>query len=83
MEQDSNGKVIHDVYYFIARNCKKVKEPELDAGEKIETKLISFEEFINLAEEPRFWVSAEFINFLLRLQRDPAKKEDFRKTLFI
>ena len=82
MKHDNRGKVLHDVYYFIARNCKKVQEPQLDAGERIETKLISFEELINLSNEPRFWVGPEFIIRLLRMQMDPKQKEEFRKKLF-
>lgn len=76
------GKVIHESHYFIARNCKKVKEPELDAGEKIQIKFMTFEEFIMLTEEPRFWAAPEFVNHLIRLQHDPAKKEELRKLLF-
>ncbi|MBI4225345.1 MAG: NUDIX hydrolase [Candidatus Sungbacteria bacterium] len=77
-----SGKVLHEVHYFIARNCRKVQEPHLDAGEKIETKLITFDDFMRLTEEPRFWMSPEFITYLLRLQADSDKKEEFRKLLF-
>ncbi len=76
------GKVMHEIHYFIARNCKKVKEPELDAGEKIRTKLITFDELLALADKPNFWVPEEFISCLLLLQLDPAKKGEFRKLLF-
>lgn len=81
-KHDNHGKVIHDVYYYIARNCKKISEPNLDAGEKIETKLITFEEFIRLSEEPNFWVGPEFVIHLLRIQMNPGKKEEFRNLLF-
>ena len=76
------GKVVHEIHYFIARNCKKAKEPQLDAGERIRTNLITFDELLALADEPNFWVTEEFISYLLRLQLDPAKKEEFRKLLF-
>lgn len=82
LKHRADGKVLHDVYYFIARDCKKTREPRLDAGEKIETKCIAFDDFIGLSEEPRFWMSPEFITYLLRLQADPDKKEEFRKLLF-
>jgi ADP-ribose pyrophosphatase len=82
LKHGKDGKVLHEVYYFIARNCKKIKEPELDAGEKITTQLITFDKFIDLVDEPRFWVSQEFKNYLLRLQLDRKKKEDFKKILF-
>jgi len=82
MSHGKDGKVLHEVFYFIARNCQKIQEPDLDAGEKIETKLISFEDFIKLREEPRFWVSPEFINFLLQIQHDNRERESFKKLLF-
>lgn len=82
MKHGGKGKVVHEVFYFIARNCKKVQEAVLDAGEKIETKLINFDDLIKLADEPRFWIAPEFIIYLLRLQMDPEKKVEFRKLLF-
>lgn len=75
-------KVLHDVHFFIARDCKKIRKPKLDPGEKIQPKLIDFESFIMLTEEPRFWCTSEFVIYLLRLQLDPAKKEKFKKLLF-
>jgi ADP-ribose pyrophosphatase len=41
-------------YFFIARNCQKVKEQELDPGEKIEVTLVTFEEFLELRHNPKF-----------------------------
>jgi len=79
---NGHGKIIHDAHFFIARNCKKVQEQQLDPGEKIQPKLIDFEAFIKLTEEPRFWCSPDFVLYLLRLQMDPIKKEEFRKLLF-
>ncbi|MFA5886306.1 MAG: NUDIX hydrolase [Patescibacteria group bacterium] len=77
-----DSKVLHEVQVFVARNCQKIQDLQLDAGEKIETRLITFEELINLTEEPRFWVAPEFISFLLRLQISKQKREEFRKLLF-
>ena len=81
-KQSKQGKIIWDVYYFTAKNCHKIQEPKLDPGEKIEVRLVDFEEFINLTEEPKFRVSPEFINFLLRIQIDKYKKEEFKKLIF-
>ncbi len=82
LKHEGDGKVLHEVHYFIARDCKKIQEAQLDAGEKIETKLITFDEFLLLTEKPRFWMPSVFIAYLLRLQLDLAKKEEFYKTLF-
>jgi len=77
-----NNKVIHEVCYFIARDCKKVKEPELDSGEKIETSSITFEEFLALSDDPHFWTSPEFIVYLLMAKSDPKKAEELRERIF-
>jgi ADP-ribose pyrophosphatase len=77
-----DGKVIHEQYFFIARDCKKVKEAELDAGEKITTSFISFDEFLALADDPHFWTSPEFIIHILAAKFDSKKKEELRATIF-
>jgi ADP-ribose pyrophosphatase len=82
LQHGSGGKVINEIYYFIARDCKKVKEPELDAGEKIEMKFITFDELLRLADEPRFWAPPEFVTYLVRAQTNTEKKEAFRKRIF-
>ena len=40
------SKLEWDSYYFIARDCIKKIEPNLDSGEKIETAFLSFEELL-------------------------------------
>ena len=37
------SKIEWNVHYFIAKNCKKTKEKQLDAGEKIETTYITLD----------------------------------------
>lgn len=81
LKHGRDGKIIHEVYFFIARNCKKVQKQNLDAGEKIQTKLISFADFLKLAEEPKFWSSPEFVNYLC-LQSKGKEKKKFEKLLF-
>ncbi len=82
MKHGVEAKVLHEVYYFIAKNCQKIREPQLDAGEKIETKLITFDELLNLTDEPRFWVPPQFIYYLGEARRDPNKREELRKLIF-
>ncbi len=74
--------VLWHEYFFIARNCKEVRKQELDAGEKIELRFISFEELLELADEPRFRISTDFIFFLKELRDDESKREAFRKKIF-
>lgn len=47
-------KMVWNNYVFIARDCKKMQEPELDPGEKIETHFLSFEEFIQISQDSKF-----------------------------
>lgn len=43
------------VYTFIARDCRKVQEPKLDGGEKIEVMHASIDDFIkNVIPDPSF-----------------------------
>ena len=82
MKHGLGHKIIHDIHYFIARDCKKVQEQNLDAGEKIEIKLITFNEFLMLPEDPNFHTSPDFTNLLLRARFDENKKEELRKKIF-
>jgi len=81
-EVDPLFKIEWTVYTFIARNCIFEKEAETDAGEKIETRLVRFEEFMKIATEDPSFYSPEIVPDLLRLQFNPEKKEEFRKLLF-
>jgi ADP-ribose diphosphatase len=80
-EIDPVGKQDWTIYTYIARDCRSDREPHLDAGEKISSRLVSFEEFIALSDEPLFY-SPELVTSFLRMRIDAAKKEEFRKMLF-
>jgi ADP-ribose pyrophosphatase len=41
------GKIEHGVYYFVARNCQKTGEQQLDGGEKIEIFTAPLDDFIS------------------------------------
>lgn len=76
----NGGKIEWDTYLFVARNCKKVTDPSLDAGEKIEVKEVSFNEFLNIVSSENFW-SRDIANDILRMRLDSKKLEEFRKKL--
>ncbi len=75
------GKMEWTIYTYVARNCKKVQEPELDPGEKMSACLITFEEFIQLGSSADFY-DKELDLELSRAQFDLAKKEELNKLLF-
>ncbi len=74
-------KIDWEILFFVARDCKKVAEQNLDPGEKITVKEVSFEEFLDIVESDKFW-GLSFQNHILRLKQDKKKLEEFRKKLF-
>lgn len=71
-------KVDWFVHVFIGKNCKKVQEPKVDAGEKIELMPVSYEELIQLVLSES--IRQEGLNNLvLRALLDPVKSEELRK----
>lgn len=79
--QQSYFKTEWNAYFFIARDCKFQQPPQFDPGEKITTKLLSFDEFIMLSEDPRFH-ETDLIIFLLRARLDLKLKDEFSRLLF-
>lgn len=49
-----HSKIEYWNYVYVARDCKKIGEPRLDPGEKIETHFLNFEEFIQISQDPKF-----------------------------
>jgi ADP-ribose pyrophosphatase len=80
-EENPAGKIEWTIYYFIARKCRHVAEPTLDAGEKIVTRPVRFEELLALSDDPRF-VDREFVPTLLRARLDPKRRDELRAKLF-
>ena len=54
VDQFNHPKIDSTIYYYIAKDCKKIAELKLDPGEKIQTILITFEEFLELRNNPKF-----------------------------
>lgn len=81
LEEDPVGKMVWTVSTYIARNCRIAEAPKLDAGEKIVTRLISFDEFLMLSEDKDFY-EKEIVNALYRARFDKKFREEFRNLLF-
>jgi ADP-ribose diphosphatase len=75
------GKIEWPLYYYVARNCKKVAEQNLDPGERIEVKKVSFDDFIEMTSSEDFG-NQMFTNDILRMKLDKKKLEEFKKKLF-
>ncbi len=73
------GKIDWVVYYFIAKDCKKIAEQNLDGGEKIKLMYVNFEKFINtiLAKKETTNLKVK----LLEAKLDPKKMKALQKLL--
>jgi len=76
-----DGKIRWFIFNFIARDCQKVAEADIDAGEKISSKWIDFEELLMLSDDPKFR-GRELKELFLRARFLPEKKEELRRKLF-
>ncbi len=70
-------KIDWRIYVCIARGCTKVQEPSLDAGERITTKEVTFDEFVSLALQKSF--RSEFwYELTLEAQQSPVAMSELR-----
>lgn len=49
-----SSRMAWTIHTYIGRDCEKVIEPVLDAGERIRTREVTLDELIALADDPRF-----------------------------
>ncbi len=80
-EENPVGKMEWTIYTYVARDCRKVQEPQLDAGEKMSERLITFDEFIQLGSSADFY-DKELDLELSRAQFDAAKRDELHALLF-
>lgn len=73
-------KIDWEIHLFIARNCQKTSEPKLDAGERIETLELTFDEFVNIIEKDGSWGNQLAFD-LLKMEKI-GTLENFKKKLF-
>jgi ADP-ribose pyrophosphatase len=78
IEEPNSNKIDWKIYFYVARNCKKVSEPHLDAGERIKVRALSYSEFIKLLQKYGKYLSTD----LQILSYETKKATDFKKLLF-
>ncbi|MEK7175232.1 MAG: NUDIX hydrolase [Patescibacteria group bacterium] len=76
--QHPTSKIDWVIYTFIAKGLKKVADMNLDAGEKITLKPVSFDEFIEIGINKNF-AEKEIIRILYEAKLHPEKKEELKK----
>ena len=74
------SKIEWAVYVFVARKIKKVAEPSLDVGEKIEVMFVEFDEFTNIALQENFY-EQEVYRDIVEAMFNNKKKEELKKLL--
>lgn len=77
------GKVETTMHIFVAHNCYKIAEHSLDPGERIhETMLVSFDEFLQISQDPEFIAGGALELDCLKALLDMEYKETFRQAIF-
>lgn len=66
------------IYTFLAKNCKKVQDQNLDSGEQIELVTITFEEYLKVIAEENYR-DTEVALKLFRLQQNPKELAKTKK----
>lgn len=69
------------VWLFIGKNCRKVRESDPGSGEKIKERITSFEELLDLTDNPKFQNEGTIVD-LLQAKLDPRKMEELKKLFF-
>ncbi len=72
------GKIDWVVYTFVAKGLNKVADMNLDGGEKIKLKEVTFEEFLELATGKMFG-EKEIVSKIFEAKLDSKKMDDLKK----
>lgn len=75
------SKIEWNNYFFIARNCTKTQEQNLDPGEKINVTLVTFEEFLEFRNNPKTR-NKDLSQLLEKAATDEGEKKKLQKLLF-
>lgn len=67
-------------YFYIARNCKKIAEQKLDPGENIQVTFVTFEEFLETRNNPKFR-NKDLIPFLEKAASNEEEKQKLKELL--
>ncbi len=76
--QNSASKIDWAVYIFIAKGLKKVTSMDLDAGERITLKPVTFDEFVEMGTNEKF-AEREIVPQLLEAKFLPRKYSELKE----
>jgi ADP-ribose pyrophosphatase len=80
-EQSLGSKIEWRAYYYIAKNCTRVRAPELESGERIESYEVGFDEFLEEIDKREFR-NKGFSDRIFRIKHTKGELEKFKKLLF-
>ncbi len=72
------SKIDWAIYVFVAKRCKKTSEQNLDGGEKIKLKSVTFDEFLQIGRDKKF-MEKEIIGDLYEALLDIEKYKELKK----
>lgn len=79
-EINFGDKVDWPVYYYIARNCEEIQEPQIENGEKIEKIELNFDKYVETILDEKF-KNQQFSQILFKIVHTPGELEKFKKLL--
>lgn len=75
------SRVDWTIYTFIAKNCEKIAEQNLDSGEKIKLQFVNFDQMLKIILREDFR-DREFALNLLRIKENKKEFERLKKLFF-
>ncbi len=76
------AKIDWNNYFYIAKNCKKIADQALDAGEKIISEYITFDKFLELRHNPKAR-NKDLFPILEKAATDEEEKQKLKTLLGI
>ena len=67
---------------FVARNVQKITEQQLDGGERISFRFVSYEDFLQSARQPESSLGAELKLEMYEALLDPIRSAALQKEIF-
>jgi ADP-ribose pyrophosphatase len=75
-------KLDWDNHVYIARSAIKTSDQKLDSGERIQNKLVTYDEFCNLTEDEK-WRDKDLTKIIRKIRESKEKEVEFKRSLGI
>jgi ADP-ribose pyrophosphatase YjhB (NUDIX family) len=75
------GRLYSKFHIFIAQDCEKIADQDLDGGEIIEVQYKTFDQFLKLTDETKFH-NKDLVIEMLRARLSAKKTSEFKKLIF-